>query len=186
MYNIIYSFFRPILTWTLLLYTAFIDSCLPDTSLLFYFPYTFVLCISCFMWFLLFMPFCKVLYKRFFYINGALTFSASWHCFVPAGLWFSPVLFFSLSFFLLLIPSDILTCKQTQYHLSTKGFFFCNTIWCVSQTTKGNGGREGEGGGRGWEAGLRCGISDSPALSLLSALRVGEKHPTFFIIIKHW
>lgn len=45
-------------------------------------------------------------------------------------------------------------------------------------------GDSGEGGGRGWEAGLRLGILDSPALSLLSALSVGEKHPTFYIIIK--
>lgn len=37
------------------------------------------------------------------------------------------------------------------------------------------GEKEGRGGWRGWEAVLQNGISDSPALSLLSILGVGEK-----------
>ncbi len=59
--------------------------------------------------------------------------------------------FFYPSFFLLLISSDIpyLQADVVSPVVSLL-FFFCNTTWCVSQTTKGKRGKE-------WECGRREG-----------------------------
>lgn len=114
---------------------------------------------------------------------------------------FSSSPLFSLSLFLPLIPSDIPSpladaVSPVFYSLFLFLFFrLQHDLMCLSSNkreekgrrkAKGGGRAWGRGGWRGWEAGLRPRISDSPALSLLSSLHAGEKHPAFFIIIKPW
>lgn len=141
--------------------------------------------------FLRYLPNSFSLCKWYMNSSCVLTLICSWCTLILPTLFLS-MLPTPLSFHHL----KVLTWKQTWYLLSCVGFLLCNSVWWVSQTTKGNrekkewvSDKEGGTGAMDREDGrlvFSSYLTNSPALPLLSVYSVGEKHRIFYIIIRPW